>query len=89
MKDVYEKKNGSALWQCFSPCNHLTKMVKLAAYCSRKGGVVTAYIQEWGFFAITGKAGGQGTIRKALRYTMPLKSIKRRRNERQPHFTRR
>lgn len=72
-KSVYEKmdqhfNNISA----HAVANASGKIIGRVLFHYSKGGVVTAYVQEWGFCAITGKAGGYGYDKKALLYAMQL-----------------
>ena len=78
MKDVYEKMDqhfGNVSAHAITDKNG--DPIGRILFHFSKGGVVTAYIQEWGFVAITGKAGGYGYDKKgAALYDAIKKALK-------------
>lgn len=78
MKDVYEKMDSHfSNVSAHAITNQEGKPIGRILFHYSRGGVVTAYVQEWGFSAITGKAGGYGYDKKgAALYDAIKKALK-------------
>lgn len=78
MKDVYEKMDqhfGNVSAHAIT--DKKGEPVGRILFHFSKGGTVSAYVQEWGFVAVTGKAGGYGYDKKgAALYDAIKKALK-------------